>query len=137
MRINLSPSSIPPAQVRTNASFGSAGIRIIAVIQDYQLDVAEHCLHGVIIGTGFGQTDKGNFSSRMMWARQARLARVGRVLIQGDPHLSVWIAATHLTHELTDIDRAFPRQEGPVCASRAGIIAQEEIESDAHLLMRG
>jgi len=50
------------------------------------------------------------------------------VLIQGDPDLLIRVPTPYASHKLADIFRALPKQECPMDAPAAQIIAQEEVK---------
>lgn len=67
------------------------GIGIIAIIQDHQLDVTEDGFNRVVIWAAFGQTDPMKVQFTHDLASEPRLARMGTVLVQDDPHGNIRI----------------------------------------------
>jgi hypothetical protein len=58
---------------------------VIAVIQDQQLHVTEKGFHRIVVGAGLGEAHPVQVQRPHDVPRLPRLARVGRVLVQGDP----------------------------------------------------
>lgn len=63
-------------KMMTNAPLPSFDIRIIAVVQDHQLNITEDCLDRIIIGTAFWHGDPMQFQLPHQAASSAGLARV-------------------------------------------------------------
>jgi hypothetical protein len=54
-------SAIAPPQMPADPPLRCFRVRVIAVVEHHQLDVAEDPLDGIIIGTAFGQRDPMQF----------------------------------------------------------------------------
>lgn len=67
------------------------GLAITAIIQDHKLDVTEDRFNRVVIGAAFGQTDPMEVQFTHDLASEPRLARMGTVLVQDDPHGNIRI----------------------------------------------
>lgn len=109
-------------------------IWIIAALKDTALNVTEQCFYWIIVRTPFRQTDPVQLQFAHRAACLAAFAGMRAILIQGDPDFLIRIPAAHAAHKLADILRTFPRQESPMNAPAAQVIAQEEIEETARLL---
>src|SRR5215831_11539525 len=115
-------------------SLCSFRIWIVAAFKDTTLNVTESRFHWVIVWTPFRQTDPVQLQFAHRAACLAAFARVGAILIQGDPDFQIWIPMSHAAHKLADILRAFPGQKSPMNAPAAQVITQEEVEETACLL---
>jgi hypothetical protein len=82
---------IPSTQMGTNSMLCNFGIGIIAVVQDHELDVTEDRFNRVVIGAAFGQADPMEVQLTHDLASEPRLARMGTVLVQDDPHGNIRI----------------------------------------------
>ena len=89
--------------MRANASVCGLWIRIIAVIQNAQLHIAEQSFHRIVIRAGLGQTEPVDFQTTHGSTRFTRLARMGTVLIQDDLDFLGGIPASYTLHETTNM----------------------------------
>src|SRR5678809_1674898 len=99
-------------------------IWIVATFKDTPLNVTERRFHWIIVWTPFRQTDPVQLQFAHRAARLAAFARMGAILIQGDPDFPIRIPMSHTAHKLADILRAFPGQKSPMNAPAAQVITQ-------------
>ena len=118
-------SPITFLQMLTDAPLCGFDIRIITVIQDHQLNVAEDILDRIIIGTAFGQRNPMQFQLPHQATGLARLARMGRVPVQDNPNRLVRIPASDLLHEVTNLFRALLLIAGPSSPSAGDLIGHK------------
>jgi hypothetical protein len=89
-------SAIASTQMSTNPVLGAFGIRVIAVIQDHKLDVAENGFHRVIVRTTFGQANPVQVEVTHDLTGLARFTRMSTILIESHPDGDVRIPMTEV-----------------------------------------
>lgn len=127
-------SPIASSQMRTDPFFGSLLMRIVAVVQDHHLHIAEDGFDRVVIWTSLGQTDPVQVQFSHHSPSRSRFARMRPVLIQGDPDRLIWIPSADLSHKPADIHRTLSRKVGPSDSPVEGIVDHKQIEPAARLL---
>lgn len=90
-------TAIAAAQMSTNPVLGTFGMRVIAVVQDHELDVAEDGLNWVIVRTAFGQADPMQLQVTHDLTGLVRFTRMSTILIQRNPKGIVRIPITEVT----------------------------------------
>jgi hypothetical protein len=122
----LSPVATP--KMRTDTALRCTSVRIVAVVQDHQLDIAEDGLDRVVIRAAFGQTDPVQVQGAHDLTGLLGFARMSGVLIQDNPDHRVGIPLPDATHQATHPGRAFAWKKRPSHPSSLNIIQQEQIE---------
>ena len=79
-------AAIASAQMGTNAALSNFDIRVMAVVQDHELDVAEDILHRVIVGTAFGQADPMQLQVTHDLTGFVRFTGMSPVLVKCNPN---------------------------------------------------
>ena len=118
-------SPITFLEVLADAPLCRFDIRIITVIQDHQLNVAEDILGRIIIGTAFGQRNPVQFQLPHQATRLTRLARMRRVSIQDNPNRLVGVPVPNLPHEVTHLCGALMLIKSPSSPSARDLISHE------------
>lgn len=126
---------VAPAQMGTNSVLRGFHIRVIAVIEDHELDVAKDVFDRVIVGTAFGQADPMQLQITHHLTGHVRFTGMSAVLVKRNPNRVIRIPRPKAMHKLTDIFGAFAGQEHPMHLSTDGIIAHEQIKVSACFLV--
>lgn len=108
---------------------------VVAVVQDSLLDVADNGLHRVVVRAPLGQTRPPQAQLPNQPPGSLCLARVRRVLIQGDPHLLRRIPAPDATQEPADVVSPFAGEERPANPAVVDQVQQEQVEPTTGLLL--
>ena len=93
---------IASTPVRADSPLGRGRIRVVAVVQDHQLHIAEQRLDWIVIRASLGQTHPVQLQRAHGLPGRARLARMRSVLIQHYPNFLVRIPAPNLPQETDD-----------------------------------
>jgi len=128
-------TAIPATEMSTDAVLGGLGIRVVTVIQDHELHIAENRFDRIVVGAAFGQADPMQFERTHHPAGLPRLAGMGWVLIQDDPNGLGRIPPSHLLHKVTDLLGAFSVIIVPTNAPAFYIIAHKKVEASARFLI--
>ncbi len=110
-------------------------IRVVAVVQEVLLDVAEDRLTRIIVGAPLGQAGPVQPQPPHQRLRDLRLDRVRRVAVQGDPYRLPGIPPAYSPQEPADVHGPLAREEGPVDQAPVHLVEQEQIEPAAGLLI--
>jgi hypothetical protein len=128
-------AAVAPAQVSADPALGRLGVRVIAIVEDHQLHMAEDDLDWIIVRAAFGQTDPVQEQGAHHPPGLARFAGMRPILIEGHPERKVRIPATHLLHELANTLGILAWQKHPMHLATDRVIAHEQVEVPAGLLI--
>lgn len=106
----------------------------MTVIQNHELNIAEHRFQRIIVRASFRQTNPMQVQRTHRAARRDGLTRMGAVLIQHNPDILLGIPATHLLHEAAHTLGILRTIVAPAYAPALHIIERKEIEPTARLL---
>lgn len=90
-------AAVASTQMGTNSMLSEFGIRVMTVVQDHELYVAEDGLNRVIIGAAFGQADPVQLKLTHNLTGLARFAGMSTILIKSHPNGGVRIPMTEVT----------------------------------------
>ncbi len=107
----LSPVAATPGP--TDAPWRGVHLRIMAVVQDHQLDIAEDRLARIVIWAALGQRQPMQFQAAHRTACLDGLVRMRRVAIEHDPDLPIRVPPMELLHKATHMLGALAVVEGP------------------------
>ncbi len=128
---------VPGPQMPANAALGGRGVRVVAVIQNPLLDIAEKVLHRIIVRTPLGQGGPTQVQRPHQPSRCLRLARVRGIAVEGHADRLPRIPTPHPPQELADELRSFARKEGPARLAVVHLIKCEQVKASARLLVAG
>jgi hypothetical protein len=121
--------------VSADASLRRLGVPVITVVQDRLLIVAEEGFHRIIVRTSLGQTRPMQSQLPHQTPGLFRLAGMGWVLIQSDPHRLSGIPPSDPTHELADILRSLTAIVRPADSAMIDIVQGKQVEPAARFLL--
>lgn len=126
--------AVTAAQTGTDPPLRCFDIGVVAGVENVLLNVAVDRLDRVVVGAAFRKADPVQAKLAHRSPRLARLSRVGRVLVQHNPHLALGIPLADLSHEPAHMRRVLGGPEGPMDLSASDLVEQEEIELASRLL---